>query len=675
MNGEYRIRSRERALSILLLTVTVIFAARLFQFQIIEHERWAAIAEKQCGMTVNVQQTRGEITDRNGVPLAVTLPLSYAVGYRKTDNIDLDRLADQLSPLLQQPKYALQRKLESPTFVYLSRRADVALKTQIETFGYDCFQFDEEPRRLYPGGALAATVLGFVDVDGQGMEGIEKTMDSFLSGESVSDRVWVDATRQTHTFVSCEQSTDLLGSDVRLTLDVRLQSVVEEKLKEGLSHRTYDRACAVMIDPRNGDVLALATTPAYNPNKPGHSEAIERRCWPVTDVFEPGSVLKIVPITGALESNLVTRRTRFDCEHGRYRVPGAWIHDSKPHDTLTVDEVLIHSSNIGAAKIAERLTPEAFYDKLRAFGFGNRTLFPVAGEQEGVVPVPSRWTGPTQANLAIGHGLSCTAMQLVMAYGAVANGGLLMKPRLVESVGTASGRTVDYPPERIRRVMSSRMARELTEMLVGVVEHGTGKSTRIEGIKIAGKTGTAQKVDQKNHTYFSDRFISSFIGFFPAEAPRYLLLVVVDDPRKEYYGSAVAAPIFKSIVEELILQGKINRRPSQTPSVDLATKQMTEEQMLFSEPPQKNPDLPYTVEPVSIRSELPDFQDPDSVTVPDVTGYPFRTAIRTLERCGLTFDLSGNGIVSEQVPEAGTRVAAGSRCLLTAAVPVNSSAH
>ena len=664
MSERDRPMKRERLLALGLLLMFVVFLARLVQVQVFEHTRWSGIARHQSELMVCQKPNRGEIRDRNGIPLAVTLPLTYAVGYRSKPGADPEQLATALASHLPMSKITLRSKLQSEGFVYLARRVDKSVKDKLDSLKLSCLQFDEEPRRAYPGASQAAAVIGFANIDGSGQEGIEASMNDALSGEMHRELCRVDAHRKSASPVVYDTPFDYYGATVTLTLDVQLQTIVDNAMSEGLKGRKYERACALLIEPVTGDILALTTLPTFDPNRPGDALPEERKCWPITDVYEPGSTLKIVPIEKALESGKLSRTSQIFCENGVYRVKGATLHDSHAHGYLTLDNVLALSSNIGAAKVCERFTPNEIYDKLRAFGFGNLTTVELLGEQAGYIPPPSQWSGPTQSNLAFGHGISCTPLQLAMAYGSVANGGKLMKPRLVKGVQYPSGDHTDYKVEVLRQVMTPQVAAELTDMLVGVVEHGTGEAAKIEGVRIAGKTGTAQKVDQVHRTYFDKRFVSSFVGYFPADQAKYLLLVVVDDPRGEYYGAAVAAPVFRRVAEEIIAirTQEFDHVPPSIKSVEFATSE---------KPADKSASTPMTAVPVSYSTVFTSEQgdavisgDTTFVTVPSLEGWPLRSAIQELSRRNLNFKLTGYRVVVTQSPAPGSRVPAGTICEL-----------
>ncbi len=654
---------RERFLAIAFILIVATFGARLVQLQIFEHPQWKEIAERQSHLTTFRQPNRGEIHDHNGAPLAVSLPLTYAIGFRPCDSLDLDETADQIAPFLFKPRREIRSKLNSPAFTYLARKVDWEAKLNLERLGLTCLQFDEEPRRSYPSGSAAATVLGFTNREGHGVEGIEAYMDGELSGEACRELCRVDALRKAPAPIA-PAAIELHGADVTTTIDLQLQSIVDEGLQQGLQGRDYQRAGAILIDPQSGDILALATWPTFDPNAPGDVRPEVRRCWLITDVYEPGSTAKIIPVAIALESGRYRRSSRIFCENGSYKVPGTVIHDSHPHGELTLDDVLAFSSNIGAAKVNSSFSPNIIYDKLRAFGFGNLTSVGIAGEQAGEIPPPSRWSGPTRATLAYGHGMSCTALQLAMAYASIANGGLLLKPRLIKEVHYPNGTSEDFPVEVIRRTVPAPIADQLTDMLIGVVEHGTGTTAKIEGIAIAGKTGTAEKVDFVNRTYFSNRYVASFAGFFPADHPRYVLLVIVDDPRGEHYGGTVAGPVFKAIVEQIAAV-----RPGEFPLPPTPPSEMVEvpqDSAAQAEAEQIRlaaiQAMPATASNAMFIGNT--FGDSTMVRVPLLKGMSMRRAVEELSRSRLGFRIIGVRTVTTQSPAPGTMVPVGTLCEL-----------
>jgi cell division protein FtsI (penicillin-binding protein 3) len=660
MSKSFRNIPRERVLASILLLLVLAFGARLVQLQVFQHIQWRTIAQNQSLLTKFQKPSRGEIRDRSGMPLAVTLPLTYAVGFRPVLALNFDAVAGALASCLSKPRHEIRERLNASGFSYIARRVDWDVKQQLEALSLGCLQFDEEPRRSYPS-MTAAAVLGFADRDNRGVEGVEASLNDELSGEAYRELCRVDALRNTVAPIS-PVPTQYRGANVTLTLDLQVQTIVEEKLREGLKGHTFERACAVMVDPRTGDVLAMATLPTFDSNRPGDARPEDRKCWPITDVLEPGSVLKIVPIAKALESHKLNRNSRIFCENGAYQVPGKIIHDTHRHGFLTVEDVLAYSSNIGAAKISQQFSPAEIYDKLRAFGFGNPTLIGIAGEQAGEVPPPSIWSGPTQATLAFGQGISVTPLQLTMAYAAIANGGLLLKPRLVRTVEFPSGTKTECQPEIIRRVIPSDVAAQMREMLVSVVEYGTGTPAKVAGMRVGGKTGTASKVDHEHHTYYENRYVSSFAGFFPADDPRYVLMVMVDDPRGVYYGATVAGPIFKAVVEEMNAV-----RPDEISPAPVKPQETTPTHMAVLQGSTAKAGAhtaTYSTTALSQASRGKSGSDSVLVVMPAVEGWPLRMAVQELSRLNLSFRLSGSRTVLTQYPPAGTLIPTGTTCEL-----------
>jgi cell division protein FtsI (penicillin-binding protein 3) len=427
-----------------------------------------------------------------------------------------------------------------------------------------------------------------------------------------------------------------------------------------------ERACIILTNPQTGEILALATYPGFDPNKPGQAAAGARKCWPITDVMEHGSTLKILPFSGALTKNLYKKTDSIFCENGHYRVRGAVIHDAHPQGMLTFAEVLARSSNIGAAKIAERLGKNDLYSTARRLGFGNPTGIAFPGEQAGYLPPPHKWTGPSLANIAFGHGLSATPLQIVMAYGTIANGGYLMEPRIVKRIFHSTGEIEEFTPSIVRQALSQSVARTLTELLVGVVKDGTGKAAEISPWRIAGKTGTGQKINHETNRYYEDRFVSSFVGFVPAESPCYLMLVLVDDPQGQHYASQVAAPVFRNAMARILEcrppAPTIPQFPETSPPNDLT-------ELMIESPPEEiiesvqNYNYPHAQETI-VPAALADGMETGYIQIPSVQGLPFRLAIYEMTSRNLDVRVLGRREVVSQNPPPGSVVPVGTICIL-----------
>ncbi|MCB9366676.1 MAG: PASTA domain-containing protein [Calditrichaeota bacterium] len=647
---------RERIIAVMFFVVLFTFAARLVQLQVVEHSRWYSLAQGQMLDRARESMPRGEIRDRSGLPLAVTLPLSYAVGFRPHEGIDRDFIAAELGRYLPYPDSMIRTKMERSTYTYLARLVDWQVKQDIDSLHLPGIEFVKEARRSYPATTAASTVVGFSNVDGVGLSGIELSLDSLLCGDRREMVVWNDARRAVPAVMSpLDDDKAHSGANVFLTIDLELQSILDRSLAQGLDGRTYERACAVLMDPFTGEVLGLSTLPTFDPNAYSDYSNGERRCWPVTDLFEPGSIFKIVTVSAGLEEGVVTPSTMIDCEGGAYRVPGKVLHDAHSYGVLSLAEVFAKSSNIGCAKVAERLRAETFYSWIQKFGFGTKTDVGLAAEPSGLVPKPANWSGPTRSNLAIGQGVSVTALQIAAAYSAIANGGMLMQPKLIKALEFPTGELVSFDPVALRPVMSKEHAQEMTRLMQQVVEHGTGGEAKIEGVAIAGKTGTAQKVNLEAKTYYSNRYVSSFAGFFPADHPRYVLLVVVDDPRGSgYYGGQISAPVFASIAREILEErhSYLLPKPTDTDSTEDVKSKANDE-----------PDSSKSGE---FAFDTTQYVGIPLVDVPNVIGLPLRLAAGRMQDAGLTATLTGNGIVVSQFPPAGERIPKTIVCQVTA---------
>lgn len=399
---------------------------------------------------------------------------------------------------------------------------------------------------------LASHVLGFVDVDHRGLEGLELDLNSALRGQPGWRSTVRDAKGDALIGPWTVETAPRDGLDAVLTIDSVVQAVVEEALDWGMKKYHAQGGSIVVLDPRTGDVLAMATRPGYDPNEPAGAALEARRNRTVTDLFEPGSVFKVVTAAALLEEGRILPSEMVDCGQGEYHTVGSHIlHDHTPHGLLSFHDVIVLSSNIGTAKAAQRLSREELYRYITAFGFGRKTGIDVPGEVSGMVPSPARWSGTSHWNIPIGQGVAVTPIQLASMMATIANGGVRMPPRVVRRLGTPQGRVVyEAPVGTGERVIRQETAEILHQMLVGVVESGTGRLAKIQGLAVAGKTGTAQKLEPNGH-YSHSRYVASFVGYGPVPDSMFVIVVSMDEPRPAYFGGVVSAPMFKRIVERL----------------------------------------------------------------------------------------------------------------------------
>lgn len=585
-------------LAILLTIAFCCLGYRLVDLQVVQHEKLRKLARVNTHQLFLRETRRGEIRDRRGNLLAGTL-------YVKTVNANpsliapyQEKVARVLAPLLEMDEQVLLKKLEFSTFVdeqgrlKVDQHSELKDKVSLERweriqeamktldFGIDESALSKAERqffwnlrhraiysdryddqlRVYPNKQLAAHVIGYVGATNRqtmagnvrelaGSDGIERVMDAVLRGVPGWRQTEYARSRELVTFRNQDVDPQA-GRNVVLTLDAGLQHIVESELAEVMLRNSPDSVSAIVVQPRTGEILAMATLPTYDPNRLQDSQPEHRRNRAITDMLEPGSTFKIVPISAALAEGLVTLDTRVDCEGGRWFFAGRSLKDDHPAGVLTVEQVVGKSSNIGTAKIAVQLGAARLYEYARRFGFGSRTGVSLAGELNGWLHPPKRWSKLSLSRIPIGQGVAVTPIQMVMAMSAIANGGRLMRPMLVDRIEDENGNIlVQYGPEMVRQVVNEEVAKEMVTALKSVMStNATGRKARLDYYTCAGKTGTAQKV--VNGGYSHSQYFASFVGFFPADAPELCIAVILDDPKGgNYYGGSTAGPAFKHIAE------------------------------------------------------------------------------------------------------------------------------
>lgn len=522
-----------------------------------------ALAEKASGQyekTIQTNGKRGSIYDRRMREVAVSIEtLSLAAYPRKIPN---PRQAAQAIARIINVKWSpLADKLTAErSFVWIKRQITPKEARAIKALGLEGLEFLPEHSRYYPNRTLAAQVVGFTGIDGNGLEGIEYRFDAELAGRKRIATVLKDAFGR--GFEAREDMTAMMsGNNVVLAIDGAIQHIAEKALQQAVQLHKAKSGIAVVMDPRTGDILALAHVPLFNPNAFSDFDRPVRRNRAVTDAFEPGSTMKLFSAAAALESGCCTPHTIFYCENGRYRIGRNTVHDTKEHGWLSIQRIVKYSSNIGAVKIGEAVGAENLQDTLQAFGFGRVSGIECPGETKGSLGANEKWTTFDAAAVSFGHGVSVSALQLTSAVAAIANGGVLMKPRVVLKVTDARERVIrSFDPQPLGRAISSETAAAVTRMMEMVLtEGGTGVEAALDGYTAGGKTGTAQKIGEQG-TYAKGRYVATFAGFTPLEAPRLAILVVVDEPQGDYYGGTVAAPVFREIAQSAL--GYLNVQPS-----------------------------------------------------------------------------------------------------------------
>jgi cell division protein FtsI (penicillin-binding protein 3) len=525
---------------VLLLCASVM---RAVWIQAVKGPEYAAMAARQHLETVVVPASRGAILDHDGNPLA--LGKQTVTAYANPRQVDQPReLALAAGRLLGAEPETLYPMLKdrSRGFVYVARKVDSEKAEKLEKMGFAGVGFYPEELRFYPQGPVAAQVLGYAGLDNNGLEGLERAFEKVLAGKPGSQTIVKDPFGRALDVV--ETKTETPGRTIRLTLDDQVQANAEAVLQETVARWGAQAASAVVMDPHTGDVLAMATAPRFNANRFGVTRADRRRNRAVTDTYEPGSTFKLVTVAAALEEGAVTPRSSFVLRP-TIQVADRWIRESHSRGTMrmTVRQIIEQSSNVGTITVAQRLGEGRLAYWIDRFGFGRQTGVDFPGESGGFALPLDQWSGSTIGTVPIGHGIAVTPIQMARAYSAIANGGVLVHPRLVDKV---AGQPV--PPKRKKRVVSRRVSQQMLDMLKGVVVEGTGTRAAIPGYTVAGKTGTAAKIDA-NGRYSTSRYVASFVGLVPATKPELVIMVMVDEPRGDIYGGVVAAPAFSEIAK------------------------------------------------------------------------------------------------------------------------------
>jgi len=551
-NGEERRRLRWLAVGGALLWLAL--AGRLVQVQGVQHEEYLARAREQHERRVKLKARRGRILDRRGRELAVDIQaVSFYANPALVDQPE--QVARHFASLSRQPVEILERQLRGEGhFVYLARQVEETALPHAESRRFRGVGQHPETRRYYPQGRLAGQLLGYTDIDNRGSEGVEWAFDELLREQDGAALSYVDARGRYVPGLQQQCKTPENGHSVMLTIDAVYQDILEQELDRAIQRSEAESGMGIISDPRTGEILAMANLPLFDPNDPGSAPARWRRNRTVTDPYEPGSTLKAVAAAAVLEEGLGAIDELIFCENGRLELDnGDVIRDPQPHGVLSFCEILEKSSNIGTIKIARRLPRQRFYEHIRRFGFGTRTGIGLPGESPGLLNHVSQWSGRSLETIAIGQEISVTPLQLVQAFSAIASGGTLVVPEIVKEVGRGDDyREESAHPQPVRRVLSPSAAATLRHILTRGVTYGTGKQAQIEGIAVAGKTGTAQRAALDGKGYDSERNIVSFIGFLPADDPELLCLVVVENPQKDKWGGRIAAPAFKRIMERIL---------------------------------------------------------------------------------------------------------------------------
>jgi cell division protein FtsI (penicillin-binding protein 3) len=655
--------SRARLILGVLLSLYVLVVLRAFQIQVLGVREIRDRGAKQYCSSIPLLPQRGVILDRTGTELAVSIA-TKSIFVQPAKLRDPDKAADLLAPRVSRSARELRKLFAGEKgFVWVRRQmpstaAEEAVREVKQALsapdaeargkpsGVEGIGTVEEPKRFYPNRELAASLVGFTNLDSEGMEGVELSLNRYLRGERGSLLCERDARGRLFVPATTPVEVNSKGHSVALTIDRNIQHVAESELQAAVEKYNARGGMAVVLSPGTGEILAMATAPSFNPNAPARGPVEARKNRSLTDSFEPGSTFKVFTLASALELGAVSTTDRFFCENGSYHYAGKVIHDTHRYGWLTAPEVVKFSSNIGITKINDRMSGDRFYEMIRAFGFGSRTGIELRGEVPGIAPSRRGFESRIRrATVSFGQGISVTPLQLAAGMAAVINGGKVMKPYLVREIRDPEGRTVFHgEPRELRRVLSPKTSAQMREILGKVVEEdGTGTQARIKGFLVGGKTGTAQKVEPGSGRYSATKRTASFIGFLPLNDPKLLILVVIDEPRGQVYGGVVAAPAFNQIAVKTAYYLGIH--PTETAALAAARP---------SGPP-----------PPSRVTRVSTSRTAGAMIMPDLLGLSMGRVVDIMGGYSVKLSLAGSGVARAQTPDPGAVLVPGTECSVT----------
>lgn len=623
------------------LWTLLIFRAAYLQF--VPHDKLSSLQAKQFQTVVTLPSRRGNIVDRNGKELAMSSP-AYSV-YADPKVIQNKKQAARLiSQILNLNISDVNFKLKdaSKRFVWIDRLVSVNQIEQLKSANIKGLGFVEEWRRVYPNDQLLSSTIGFTGKEGQGLEGLELQYDKILKGEGKKVTMKKDARGRPLIQDGMAFTETPQGKDIKLTIDSDLQYFVETELKQAVQTFDADGAYAVVLDAKTSAIRAITSLPNYDLNNPSKSTSQSRRNKSVTDTFEPGSTLKTMIIANALEEKMYQANSKIFCENGSFRIGKRIIREAEKNHSqglITVNEILAYSSNIGTSKIALKMGDEKLKEGLLKFGFGQKSGVDLPGEAKGIM-LSLPWKDHLLANISFGQGITVTPLQMANAYAAIANGGTLNTPYIVESINDVeTGEIIETQPKMIRKVLSEETAQQMRMMLAGVTSgKGSGLNARVNGYIVGGKTGTAQKIKPNGKGYLPGGYIGSFTGFIPANDPQYVIYVALDHPKKAYYGSQVAAPLFASIASYVVRKNGVAAEVLADKNIsNVPLAQIQKDPESFKE---------MSVEEMTHLEQM-------LTAAPNLVDLSMREALSKASRQQIKLKIIGKGVVDQTIPAPG----------------------
>lgn len=658
---EFRMNN-SRVLLVLIFTMLLFGALvyRLINLQIVKSDELSYFAKRQQTNTQTIKAERGFIFDRNEVLLVYNRnDYSFFVDLRMLPQTEKTKLAGIFSKVIgKSKKHYLNLMRGTGKTICLEKKVSFEKSVNLFEYKNHAFFYVEEPVSVFHYGSLASHIIGYVDNDYKGVNGISKSFDHILKGRDGFRIVERNAMGDIISISENETQPSVPGDDIYLTIDKRYQAIAEEELKESLKSNGGESATCIIMNPNSGEILALANINDYDPNNFWEYNDFERKNRAITDSYEPGSTFKVITLAALLEEKACNEAERINVENGVYKFRNNYIRDTHKFESLTVREIIEESSNIGIAKLVQRISDEKYYQYVRGFGFGTFTSISLPGEVTGKLVELDKWSKLTKTYMSHGYNISVTPLQLTNAFCAVVNGGILYRPQIVKRQVDKNGKIVEeFSPVAVRRVVSEKTSERMRNILLGVVENGTGSQAKIESLSIGGKTGTSKLViDGK---YSNTQYYSSFVGFYPADKPEIVCFVLINKPKGQYYGGAVSAPVFKKVISRIhdLENGMYdNSVPHQDIKITEHKGDSFNDNIVELE--SKNRSSITGTQNIFISSRGKNL-------MPDLTGKTIKEAILILNDLKIKWSVSGSGVVTEQSISPGNAIDKKKTCILT----------
>ena len=648
--------NNSRAL-LVIISILIFFIAlviKLVDIQIVHAEEYSYYAQRQQTGVEKIEAERGLIYDRNNVLLVYNRSdVSFYVDLRMIKQKHKNEIAQVFAKKFKKSKtYYLNLMKGSKKTICIEKKASLEIASSLKKLKYSGFFYKEEPTRVFHYDNLAAHVLGYLDNEDKGVMGISEYYEDALNGEDGSRIIQKNAVGETVTVDDEEINPAVSGDDFYLTIDKSYQFILEDELRKGVEEYGAISGTGVIMDPNTGEVLALANIDDFNPNEYWKYNDFQRRNRAITDTYEPGSTFKSFTLASLIDQKLCRLNEKLNLENGKYKYQSVNIRDTHPFKSLNVVEILEQSSNIGVAKLVQRIDDEKYFKYLRGFGFGNSTSLTLPGETAGRLRKPNEWSKVSKTYLSFGYEISVTPVQIAAGYCALVNGGVLYEPQLIQRQISQNDELVyEFAPKEIRRVISTETSDVMRDLLGGVVKNGTGKKAYSELISIGGKTGTSQKL--VDGSYSKQHYNSSFVGFFPVENPQVVCLILLNSPDLGRYGGLVAAPIFKSVAERIV-QNDIEKF-QQYLNPDLMKNLKFAEDNSGDDERTKTQIKPISVKEVKLSSNN---------KMPDLVNCQIKDAIYALTKLGVKYKIKGTGIITSQSIAPGQKLNGKEICLI-----------